>query len=129
MKPLTEQWCEKAQEDWILAERELDLEPPVYGAICFHAQQSAEKYLKALTSESGLTFGRTHDLEYLARQLGDVIPELGEIEEDLRWLTQFAVEVRYPGISAKKKHAERAIEVAKKVRELVLQILTPPCGT
>ena len=43
------QWVERAEEDLVNAEHTLTLEEncPV-GTVCFHAQQCAEKYLKAL---------------------------------------------------------------------------------
>lgn len=62
---------------------------------CFHAQQAAEKALKAVISLHGLEYRRTHDLEELAGTLADVgiVPPVGEIE--LRYLTPYAVEFRY----------------------------------
>ena len=47
MKPFTLEWVDKAEEDWEIAQ--LAHESPksrAYNAICFHAQQCAEKYLK-----------------------------------------------------------------------------------
>jgi HEPN domain-containing protein len=35
---------------------------PNYDAVCFHAQQTAEKYLKALLQENGKTIPRIHNL-------------------------------------------------------------------
>ena len=62
---------------------------------CFHAQQAAEKALKAAMCLHGLEFRRTHDLEALARMLRDidVVPPIDE--HDLRCLTPYAVEFRY----------------------------------
>lgn len=60
----------------------------------FHAQQAAEKALKAVMCLHGLEYRRTHDLEELAGTLADVgiVPPVGEIE--LRCLTPYAVEFR-----------------------------------
>ncbi|OGS99148.1 MAG: hypothetical protein A3F73_03770 [Gallionellales bacterium RIFCSPLOWO2_12_FULL_59_22] len=62
---------------------------------CFHAQQAAEKALKAVMCLRGLEYRRTHDLEELAGTLADVgiVPPVGVIE--LRCLTPYAVEFRY----------------------------------
>lgn len=62
---------------------------------CFHAQQAAEKTLKAVMCLHGLEYRRTHDLEELAGTLADVgiVPPVGAIE--LRCLTPYAVEFRY----------------------------------
>ena len=46
MNPLTLEWVEKAEGDIITAQREYRARShPNYDAACFHAQQTAEKYL------------------------------------------------------------------------------------
>ena len=47
---------------------------PNYDGVCFHAQQCAEKYLKALAVELDLPFLRTHDLVILLEELLPVYP-------------------------------------------------------
>lgn len=48
MKPLTREWVEKTEGDFLTAARESRVrKSPNYDAVCFHAQQCAEKYLKA----------------------------------------------------------------------------------
>jgi HEPN domain-containing protein len=45
----TAEWVEKAEGDWHTACRELEVTKSAnYDACCLHAQQCAEKYLKAL---------------------------------------------------------------------------------
>ena len=52
MNPLTLEWIEKAEGDFGTAQRELSAAAPRnYDAVCFHAQQCAEKYLKAALQE------------------------------------------------------------------------------
>jgi HEPN domain-containing protein len=54
MRPETAEWIEMAEADFRTATREVAAEEfPNYDAVCFHAQQSAEKYLKALLVEHG----------------------------------------------------------------------------
>ena len=49
--------------DFATAGRELRARKnPNYEAACFHAQQCAEKYLKAILQEQSIPFGRTHNL-------------------------------------------------------------------
>lgn len=36
--------------------------PPRHDAVCFHCQQSAEKYLKALLQDAGIKVAKTHNL-------------------------------------------------------------------
>ena len=55
MKPETEEWVAKADADLATAQREAAVdEAPDFDAVCFHAQQCAEKYLKAVMVESGM---------------------------------------------------------------------------
>jgi HEPN domain-containing protein len=63
MKPQTAEWVEKAEGDWNAA-RQLNRvrKDPNYDSVCFHCQQSVEKYLKARLEEAGVNFPKTHDL-------------------------------------------------------------------
>ena len=66
MKPETTEWVQKAEGDMNTAQREFAVQDePNHDAVCFHAQQCAEKYLKARLIEVGLPVMRTHDLEIL----------------------------------------------------------------
>ncbi len=57
MKPITAEWVSKAESDFALMEREGRVRKnPSYDGVCFHAQQCAEKYLKAR-----LRFGSPRD--------------------------------------------------------------------
>jgi HEPN domain-containing protein len=64
MKAATRDWIEKAEADHLAA---VDLarrrKLPLHDMVCFHCQQSAEKYLKARLEEAGIHFRKTHDLE------------------------------------------------------------------
>jgi len=70
--------------------------PGVSAAVAFfHAQQAAEKALKAVMCLHALEYRRTHDLEELAGQLADAGHPPSVAEADLRLLTPYAVEYRY----------------------------------
>jgi HEPN domain-containing protein len=98
MKPTTAEWVAKAEDDFSVMEREGQVVVhPSYDAVCFHAQQCAEKYLKARLCEAGAIFGRTHDLTALLDQVLDSEPAWEQFREDLAYLSDFAVSVRYPG--------------------------------
>ncbi len=57
MKPITLEWIDKAEGDWHSAQREYRARlRPNYDAACFHAQQCAEKYLKARLEEAVNSF-------------------------------------------------------------------------
>lgn len=64
------EWIAKAENDLLNATHTLTLGSRCpTDTVCFHAQQCAEKYLKALLSFRGSDFAKTHDLEALASRL------------------------------------------------------------
>jgi HEPN domain-containing protein len=89
-------WLQFAHDD-LAAARTLLSDPDIPSRIaCFHAQQAAEKALKALLVASSIPFKKTHDLVVLAGlQDAEVGAELASI--DLLLLHPWAVEGRYPG--------------------------------
>lgn len=120
MKPLTSEWIAKAEGDFNTAKREVQAkESPNYDAACFHAQQCAEKYLKARLVEAGIDFSKTHDLGAILNLLLPVEPTWENLRPDLDSLTDRAVEVRYPGYFAEPQEAAEAMEIARKVRQAV----------
>ena len=55
MNGIVAEWIEKAEGDYRTAEREMRVrKAPNYDAVCFHAQQCAEKYLKAFLAHHQL---------------------------------------------------------------------------
>ena len=106
MKQVTTEWTEKAEGDLATVERECRARTrPNYDGACFHAQQCAEKYLKALLAEAGVAFTKTHDLVDLLEKALAVRPEWEGFREDMAYLSDFAVTVRYPGESADRASA------------------------
>ncbi len=90
-------WLARAKSDLALARLPL---PPdaLYEDLCFHAQQAAEKALKAIYQYHGWTFRYTHDLEELVTSLeGHGLTVPSEVDDAIV-LTSFAWESRYPGI-------------------------------
>jgi len=122
---LVRQWIEKAEHDLRTAEHTLKLKKNCpFDTVCFHAQQCAEKYLKALLVARGIPFPKTHDLRAII-QLAPAEIELG-LEMDLLFtLTQYAVDSRYPEEEEPitRPEAKQAVAVARQVREVVRAIL------
>ena len=124
MKPETVEWTGKADADLVTAKREVAVpEAPNYDAVCFHAQQCAEKYLKAVLVENGLRVPRIHDLEALVNLLSTQYPELQKVIHLARILSAMAVEVRYPGMTADEDDAEESVRAAVAIREVVRVVL------
>ena len=66
MSDLSAEWIDKAEADFSTATRENRVrKAPNYDAVCFHAQQCIEKYLKAILVRHRKAFSKTHDLEFL----------------------------------------------------------------
>ena len=60
MRALAAEWIRKAEADAGTARREAAVkENPNWDAVCFHAQQAVEKYIKALLQQSEITFTET----------------------------------------------------------------------
>lgn len=97
--------------------------PPVHDARCFHCQQAAEKYLKALLEEAMVSIPRTHNLDDLLALLLPLHPELRSLRRGLGFLTSFAVQTRYPGESASKRQAEASLRWVSKIRTVVRGLL------
>ncbi|MCX5677256.1 MAG: HEPN domain-containing protein [Planctomycetota bacterium] len=117
MNPVTREWVSKAEGDFATASRELRArKSPNYDAACFHAQQCAEKYMKALLHAAGIPFARTHDLEALLDQVVAHEPAWEMLRPDLETLTTHAVAVRYPGWSTNRAVARGALVTAREVR-------------
>ncbi len=117
MNPLTLEWVAKAEGDFQVARRELRARKmPSYDAVCFHAQQCAEKYLKAILQEHGLKIPKIHHLVELLTLVTKVDPSCQLLLADLNVLEDYAVDFRYPGMSAEKGEAQSAFEAARRTR-------------
>jgi HEPN domain-containing protein len=106
----------KAESDIEVARQIASGKRPHPDETCFHCQQSTEKYLKALLQEIGLPVPRTHDLDEL---LDLVLPHdaaLRRLRRGMVFLSQFAVDYRYPGRRASKRQADAALRWAERTR-------------
>jgi len=124
MNELTTEWIAKAEGDYATAERELRARRrPNYDAVCFHAQQTSEKYLKAFLQEQGASFPKTHSLIELL-EIALPFDESLELQRELLvQLERYAVRYRYPGESADKDEARAALRATKGVRTIIQQRL------
>lgn len=122
MQPITLEWIEKAEDDFLAAQREYRARKrPLYDISCFHAQQCAEKYLKARLVEAGINIAKTHNIRTLLQSVLTVEPNWATLQPHLDALTVYAVDFRYPGKSASKIDAKDALQDCRKVRAAVRQ--------
>lgn len=124
MNPLTLEWIEKADGDFATAEREFRArKSPNFDAVCFHAQQCIEKYLKARLQEAPIRFDRTHNLIVLLELLLPIEPLWQSFRHSLIILTNYAVAFRYPGESAEKQDAHEALNFCRSLWKEIRQSL------
>ena len=107
MKKATREWVRKAEADYQAAAELAHASKPFHDQVCFHCQQSAEKYLKALLEELAIPVKKTHELERLLAELRPHHPRLRSLRRGLLFLTNFAVEPRYPGDNTSPSYATR----------------------
>jgi HEPN domain-containing protein len=116
-------WAAHAEEDFTLARAALRRKQPLAFGACFHAQQCAEKYIKALLISKGADFPKTHDLLMLNNLCSNNGILLEIDPKHLNTLTDYAVRTRYPGNDPTSEDAKEAIELAKMVRTFARKFL------
>lgn len=117
-------WLKKAAGDLQAAERLLQFNEDDYFSSAFHAQQAAEKFLKAFLVRHQIPFPKTHDIQDLLRLAGRADPALERELSSAAMVTPFGVEFRYPGDeTADRETAQQALDEAKRVQAGVLSRL------
>lgn len=120
-------WLRRARSDLALAKAPLPT-GVFYEDLCFHAQQAAEKAVKAVYRAGRHHFRYTHDLAELLlglTRLGVPVPEKVLEAADL---TDFAGHARYPGPAEPVSEAEyrQAVALAEKVVEWAVKLVDEP---
>ncbi|RKZ26855.1 DNA-binding protein [bacterium] len=119
---LVQRWIKKAENDLKTARDELNTEDPATDTVCFHAQQTVEKYLKAFLIFHEKEYRKTHniaELIELCREIDGDFEYLYELKAEE--LTIYATDVRYPDdfYMPSKEEAHEAVKIAEKVKEFV----------
>jgi HEPN domain-containing protein len=119
------QWLLRAEEDFNAAKSLIAYGASFISTVCFHSQQAAEKYLKAFLTYHQVEFPKTHDIDELLDMIAPIDSKLSESLRDVIILTNYGVDVRYPGDfpNVTSGDAQQAIQMAEKVRRLVLELL------
>jgi len=117
----TREWIRKAENDFATAQH-LNKGGELYvEGTTFHAQQGAEKYLKALLVWHQIEFRKTHDIQELLNLLTSIDHDLPDILSEAVDLTPYGVEYRYPGDypDATVEDATKALSLARHVRDVI----------
>ena len=117
------EWAEYAEEDLIMAKSALRRSKPLTIGSCFHSQQCAEKYLKAMLVSQNVEFPKTHDLLILHTLCAGAGILTGFTKEDLGRLSGYAVHTRYPGNQPTPEEAKDALEIAMNMRRFARTLL------
>jgi HEPN domain-containing protein len=124
MNETTREWKEKAEGDYLVAGRELSAEDrPNFDAVCFHSQQCIEKLFKAALLSIGMIPPRIHDLGLLSSMLSEADTSWTWSADELRFLSVCSVAYRYPGDSADRDDAERALSICNAVKGKLLRLI------
>ncbi len=127
-KELEEQvfkWIEIAEEDLIIANHAFTLSSNIpYRLICYHAQQCAEKYLKAFLVSRLIDFPYTHSIDDIVKLCPPELDLMNKLSSTFK-LTNYAVAKRYPGELRKTTHAEavEAIQLAELTKQVIGELL------
>jgi HEPN domain-containing protein len=90
-------WLQRARSDLQVGRLTLHAQGVLPADVCFHAQQCAEKALKALLLHREVTFPKTHTIEVLLDLLKTSGMTIPEGVDDAFELSEYAVQTRYPG--------------------------------
>lgn len=119
----------KARDDETVLEEIISNEKIRDEIIGFHAQQAAEKLLKALLMAKNIPYRRTHDLRELIDLIRDNGIEFLESLMEIRILSPFAVEFRYDYIPLEEEeefNRQKALEMVQQLRKWVENKLLKP---
>lgn len=120
-------WFEKAHDDELSVASILRHRDGAPNSVCFLSQQMAEKCLKGLLIFYKKLPPKVHDLVRLEALVAEYAPEIKNLEEELKLLTDFYIEARYPG-DYPEFHwgdAEEAFQAATDIKNFVLSKITP----
>jgi HEPN domain-containing protein len=118
-----EKWISKAENDLLSIANNLNSDNIPVDICCFHAQQAAEKYLKAYLISKNKVFPKTHDLEALLYMCAGENEIFHSILPEARSLTRYAIAPRYPDIADDLTigDAKQAFEDVLKIKQFILQ--------
>jgi HEPN domain-containing protein len=124
IRDLVIEWMRRARGDLVLAQMtdEEKIEPEI---LVFHAQQAAEKALKALLVKHQIDFPNTHSIGLLLNLCQKLELEGIEGVAEATTLTRYAVASRYPGEvePVSRQEAREAADLAARLFTWVASLL------
>ena len=110
-------WIVSAENDLATGRAALDAAMPSYETVSFHAQQAAEKAIKALLVKHQVEPPKTHDIGALLTLTDRLAPGTARTLEAAEALNRHAVDSRYPspGESIGREEAARDLDLGAQV--------------
>ena len=94
LKSEADRWWRQSQSDYLFLQRVVDIGK--FDTVCFLAQQTAEKALKAYLFYKGEELVFTHSIFRLCSMASSYNPAFKELRETVKQLDYYYVEARYP---------------------------------
>lgn len=118
---IVNEWLSIADMDMASANFLQDMHPTPVEIICYHCQQSAEKYFKGYLAFKEKEVLKTHDLLVLNNLCQKYDKEFLSINEKCLRLTDYGVNIRYPyPMDLNKSDMEIALNDSRKIKIFIL---------
>jgi HEPN domain-containing protein len=123
VRELAQEWLTRAEHDLRVAQYLLTMDDPPPESIGFHAQQCAEKAIKAYLTFHHVPFERRHDLNYLIDLCVPLDTDFEQFRAEVDELTPYAVEFRYPDAlpPIPLTSAQVTVEIAERIYAFVIE--------
>jgi HEPN domain-containing protein len=118
---IANEWISFAKRDLESAKFLINMYPRPIEIICYHCQQSAEKYLKAFLILQNQPIRKTHDLVLLNQNCKTFEASFEEIEDDCIELVAYGVQARYPyELEINEQDMNQAVKSADKIEGFII---------
>lgn len=119
-----QEWVDRAENDWKTIGAVLALTDPPWDVAAFHAQQTAEKYLKAFLLAKGWQLRKTHDLIELLSECVKYEAPLQSLSPHRQELNPYVLSGRYPIAAVTESGCKSAITAAEFIRAGIRKRIT-----
>jgi HEPN domain-containing protein len=118
-------WLAKAANDMLNIENNLSADNVPWDTVCFHAQQAAEKTIKAFLAYHIRPVTRTHDLVALLAQVAEIHPSLEKLRAACERLNYYAITSRYPDdlFEPEEEEGREMVSIAQEIQAAFITLL------
>ena len=118
-------WLAKAANDMLNIENNVAADNIPWDTVYFHAQQAAEKTIKAYLAYHSLPITRTHDLVALLSKATEIESSLKQLTGVCQRLNYYAVSSRYPDdlYEPDEKEGKEMVIISQEIQETVKEFL------